>query len=96
MDAMEDIHLLPGTGSKEQVPLLDGYTTLPTIACHILSPHVITTLPENMNHVETPNQHQNAKILAFQDIPDLTQPINGLLIALIQSHQTSKKSKLKS
>lgn len=93
---MEDIHLLPGTGSKELELLLDGYTTLLIGACHTLLLHVIITLLENMDHVETPNQLQNVKILALLDTMELTHLINGLLTVPIQFHQQLKRFKLKS
>lgn len=92
---MEDIHLLPGTGSKELELLLDGYITLLIGACHILLPHVITTLLENMDHVELHNQLQNVKILALPDTMELTHLINGLLTVLIQFHHQLKKFKLR-
>jgi hypothetical protein len=78
MDAMEDIHLLPGTGSKEQVPLLDGYITLLTGACHTLLLHVITTPPDLMDLAEPLNQPQNAKIPVLLDTTELIHLTNGL------------------
>lgn len=95
MDAMEDIHLLPGTGSRERELLPDGYTTLLIGACHTLLLHVIITLLENMDLVEAHSQPLDVKIHVQPDTAQIIQMINGSLTVHIQCHHKFKRSKLK-
>lgn len=75
---MVDILLEPGITSTELVSLLDGFI-IPAIGANpTLSPHVITTLLENMSHAETANQLHLAKNHAHQDTVNHTVKINGL------------------
>lgn len=96
MDAMEDTHQEPSTTGREKVLSLDGFTTLPTGVNPTLSPHAITTLLVNMNHVVLPSLPQLAKRTVFLDIPDLILLTNGLLNLSIQFHPLLRKSKPKS
>lgn len=96
MDAMVDTHLEPGTISKKQALLLDGFTTHQTGAHLTISLHAITTPQENMNHVVLQNQPQLAKNLALKDIQVLMKLTNGRQIQFIQFHHQLKKFKLKS
>jgi len=93
-DATVDIHQVPGTGSREQVLLLDGYIIPLDIANHITSLHVITTQLEDINHVVLLNQLQNVNKHVLTVLP--TEMINGLLTQFTEFHQMYKKSKLKS
>jgi len=93
-DATEDIHQVPGITSKDLVLSLDGFTKIPNIAHHISSPHVITTPPENMDHAEPVNQHQNAIELVLMVLH--SKLINGLPIPFTEFHLKLTKSKLKS
>ena len=94
VDATEDIHQVPGTGSREPVLLLDGYTTPPNTANPTSSLHAITIPPEDTNHAVLLNQPPNVN-KPVSMVP-VTKATSGLLKAFIQFHPTLKRSKLKS
>lgn len=94
MVAMEGIHQVPGTISKEQGLLLDGSITTPNIVKPITLPHAIITPLEDISHVVPLNLHLNVKNHAKMEL--LTLKTNGSPKAFTESHRMLKRSKLKS
>lgn len=96
MDAMVDTLLQLGIIGKIPELLLDGFIMTRAGANHMLSPHVIITLLENINHAVPLNQHQNAIKTVLKDIPKHSPTINGMLNQSTVFHHKLPKSKLKS
>lgn len=94
MDATVDTHQVPGITSRDQDSLLDGFTTTPNTVNHTISPHVITTPPEDINHAAPVNQLQNAKNHVLTELA--MNQTNGMPKAFMVSHQTLKRFKPKS
>ena len=94
MDATVDTHQVPGITSRDQDLLPDGFTTIPNTANLTISPHVITTPPEDINHAVPVNQLQNAKNHVLTELA--MNQTNGMPIAFMVSHQTLKRFKPKS
>lgn len=86
MDAMVDIHLELGTILNLLESLQDGFITLQKVASPTHSLHVTITQQESTNHVVLQNQPQLAKKIAFLDIMEPMQMIDGLPHQFIQSH----------
>lgn len=94
-DATEDIPQAPGTTSRVQELLLDGFGILPSGANHTHYPLVIITQLANMSPAEHPNLPLLARRVANPPMMEPTQMINGTYKAPTPSHPKSPKSKLK-
>ena len=93
MDAMEDIHQVPGIGSRALDAALDIFTVIRIGACHTFSLHVIIIPLENMDLAEKVNLLQLARLNVSLDTQKAIMMINGKLNLLTQFQATFRKFK---